>query len=90
MRNFVDANGRYLSCTEFKENYGIDTNFLTYNGCIQAIRSYVYRTGIVIDRDHSNDSAKMHWIIFSVHKGARIYYDTMIEDRPNLKYCTKS
>ena len=31
----------------------------------------------------------MHWIIFSVHKGARIYYDTMIEDRPNLKYCTK-
>ena len=27
--NFVDANGRYLSFTEFKEKYGIDTNFLT-------------------------------------------------------------
>lgn len=35
VRNFVDANGIYLSCTEFKEKYGIDTNFLTYNGCIQ-------------------------------------------------------
>ena len=55
----------------------------------QAIKSYVCRTGIVTDRDHSNDSANMHWILFSVHKGARIYYDTMIEDRPKLKYCTK-
>ena len=31
----------------------------------------------------------MHWILFSVHKGAMIYYDTMTEDRPNFKYCTE-
>ena len=89
VRNIVDANERYLSCTHFKEKYGIHTNIVTYNGCIQAIKSYVCRTGIVIDRDHSNDLAKMHWILYSVHKRARIYYDTMIEDRPNVKYCTK-
>ena len=54
MRNFVDANERYLSCTGFKEKYGINTNFLTYNGCIQAIRSYVRMTGIVIDSSAPN------------------------------------
>ena len=54
----------YLSCKEFEDKFEIDNNFLTYNGCIQAIKSYVHRTGIVIDRDQSNDSAKMHWILY--------------------------
>ena len=39
---------RALLCLEFSTKYSLNTDFVTYNGCVQAIKKYIKDLGIAV------------------------------------------
>ena len=69
----------------FKETYGICTDYITYIGCLQAVKCYIQKTGLTVENNSSLDLTKTRKVIYSGQKGARIYYEVLrhIETMPN-------
>lgn len=89
IRNVLDESGSFLSYENFKEIYGINTNYLTYIGCIQAIKSYIRRTGLDIESNKSSKLSKVLQFIQSSMKGARSYYEMLTSEDVEPKCCSK-
>ena len=47
----------------FKEIYRINTDYITYIGCVQAIKSYIRKTGLTVESNSSTDLTKTLKII---------------------------
>ena len=68
---------------------------------MQAIKSYILKTGLTIDNDMSNYTGltidnnmsnlmiKTLKVIYSGQKGARLYYEVLIQDANKPKCCEK-
>ena len=64
-----------MTFNQFKEQYEINTDYTTYIGCVQAIRSYILKTGLTIDNNMSNHMIKTLKVIYTGQKDARLYYE---------------
>ena len=42
----LNDNGTFMSFKSFKEKFGIKTDYITYIGSVQAIKSYIRKTEI--------------------------------------------
>ena len=80
IRNVLKENGAFMTFNQFKEKYGINTDYITYIGCVQAIKSYILTTGLTIANDMSNHVIKTLKVIYSGQKGARLHYEVLIQD----------
>jgi len=81
--HLLDENGNFMLYQAFRDKYNIHTDFLKYNGCVQAIKEYLRKVGIHIisnETDARFEKCKALRIVCSVHKGARLYYDTLMHD----------
>jgi len=47
-----------MSFKSFKEKIGIKTDYITYIGCVQAIKSYIRKTEITVEAKNSADLIK--------------------------------
>lgn len=85
--HFLNENGNFLEFQAFKNKYGIQTNFITYNGIVKAIKKYIRILGVKVEGEHLCDynTSKVLRLIFSVNKGARPFYDILVcdESQPN-------
>ena len=45
----LNDNVTFMSFKSFKENFGIKTDYITYIGCVQAIKSYIHKTKIAVE-----------------------------------------
>ena len=72
-----------LKC--FKEKFGIKTDYITYIGCVQAIKSYIRKTEITVEAKNSADLIKTLKTIYHQQKGSRLYYEILTQNitRPN-------
>ena len=68
-----------MSFTYFKETFGISTDYITYIGCLQAVKCYVCNTGLTVKNNSSIDLIKTLKVIYSGHKGARLYYEMLTQ-----------
>ena len=75
----------------FKEIYRINTDYITYTGCVQAIKSYICKTGLGVESNSSTDltAAKTLKIIYSQQKGSRLYYQLLTQGKNKPKCCEK-
>jgi hypothetical protein len=89
--HITDENGCFLQYQAFKDKYNINTNFILYNGCLQAIRKYLREVNLRINDNTciSFDKSKTLRMICSNSKGARIFYDLLIEDTNVPNCCAK-
>ena len=46
----LNGNGIFMTFKRFKEKYDINTHYVTYTGCVQAVKSYI--------RDWTNSGGK--------------------------------
>ena len=83
IKNILKENGAFMTFNQFKEKYEINTDCITYIGCVQAIKSYILKTGLTIDKNMSNHVIKTLKVIYSGQKGARLYYEVLIQDANN-------
>ena len=51
-------NGTFMSFKSFKEKFEIKTDYITYIGCVQAIKSYIRKTKITVEGNNSADLMK--------------------------------
>ena len=51
----LNDNGTFMSFKSFKEKFGIKTVYITYIGCVQAIKSYIRKTEITVEGKYSAD-----------------------------------
>ena len=89
IKNILKENGAFMTIKQFKEKYEINTDYITYIGCVQAIKSYILKTGLTIDNNMSNHMIKTLKIIYSGQKCARLYYEVLIQDANKPKCCEK-
>ena len=73
----------------FKEIYRINTDYITYIGCVQAIKSYIRKTGLTVESNSSTDLTKMLKVIYSQQKGSRLYYEMLTQGKIKPKCCEK-
>ena len=50
----------------------INTNNPTYIGCVQAVKNYVRKTGLKVEKNKSIDLTKTLKVIYSAQKGASL------------------
>ena len=62
----------------------INTDSITYIGCVQAIKSYICKTGLTVESNSSTDLTKTLKIIYSQQKGSRLYYEVLHRVKINL------
>ena len=73
----------------FKEIYRINTDYITYIGCVQAIKSYIRKMGLTVESNNSTDLTKTLKIIYSQQKGSRLYYEMLTQGKDKPKCCEK-
>ena len=78
-----------MTFNHFKEKSEINTDYITYIGCVHAIKRYILKTGLTIDNNMSNHMIKTLKVIYSGQKGARLYYEVLIQDANPPKCCEK-
>lgn len=45
----LNENGIFMTFKRFKEKYDINTNYVTYTGCVQAVKSYIHDSGLIVE-----------------------------------------
>ena len=85
IKNMLNDNGTFMSFKSFKEKFGIKTDYITYTGCVQAIKSYIRKTEITVEGKNSADLIKTLKTIYNQRKGSRLYYEVLTQNitRPN-------
>ena len=85
IKNTLNDNGTFMSFKSFKEKFGIKTDYITYIGCVQAIKSYIRKTEITVEGKNSADLIKTLKTIYNQRKGSRLYYEVLTQNitRPN-------
>ena len=78
-----------MSCKHFKEKFGIKTDYITYIGCVQAIKSYIRNTEITVEGKNSADLIKTLKTIYNQQKGSRFYYEVLTQNINKLNCCDK-
>ena len=87
--HLLRENGSFLSHLEFNRKYVLRTDFITYYGCVQAIKKYSKQMNIEIHSNNARDQNKTIETILSASRGAKIYYDILIEDNKKPNCCDK-
>ena len=59
-----------MTVKRFKEKCDINTNYITYIGCVQAVKSCIRKTGLTVEKNKSTDLTKTLKIIYGAQKGA--------------------
>jgi exonuclease III len=87
--HFLEEGGDFFNFQAFRTKYGINTNFLTYTGCVNAIKTYISGVGVHVVGGQFYDygSSKVLRQIVSVVKGARIFYDILCQDQHQPNCC---
>ena len=65
--------------------YGLNTDILTYNGCVQAIKKYIKGLDIAVQSNNSSNMRKSLMIICKLRKGTKSYYDILAESESKPK-----
>ena len=55
IKTILNENGMFMLLKKFKEIYGIHTDYITYTGCVQAIKNYISKTGLTVESNSSTD-----------------------------------
>ena len=78
VKDLLQENGMFLKVENFKAKYSLSVNFLDYYGCINCIKSYLYKHNIVIKNNVSIPGVKAINCITKDSKGSKMFYDVII------------
>ena len=84
IKNILNENSTLMLFKRFKEIYRINTDYITYIGCVQALKSYIRKTGLTVESNNSTDLTKTLKIIYSQQKGSRLYHEILTQVKINL------
>jgi len=87
--NFLDVNGNFLTCAEFKEKYNVNINFVTYIGCTLAMKKYMKRFELLIVNNEAETNNACLKRLYSVSKGSQVYYNILLSNVQRPKCCSK-
>ena len=88
--HLLNENGIFLTHVDFCARYGIVTDFLTYLGCVNAVKRYVSACGLHIANNVVQyQMSKVLRLICSVVRGAKVMYDVLTCDEVLPNCCKK-
>ena len=90
IKEFVDGNGNFLSLNEFNMKHNLnELNFVKYNGCVRAIKTFLRKCQIVLENDQASEFSELYQTLISVPRGAKQYYDIISYNQNTPSFCTK-
>ena len=69
--------------------YGLNTDLVTYYGCVQPVKKYIKGLGIAVQSNKSLSMRKSLTIIGKVQKGTKSSYDILVENKSKPKCCIR-
>ena len=63
--------------------YGLNTDFVIYIGCVQAVKKYIKSLDISVQSNDSFNMITSLTIIGKVQKRTKGFYDTLVENESN-------
>ena len=69
--------------------YGLNTDFVTYSGCVLAVRKYIKGLDISVQSNNSLHMKTFLTIISKVQNETKSYYDFIVENKSKPKCCIK-
>ena len=78
----------FLSLDEFNRKYGLDTDFLPYNGCVHTV-NYTKNLDINVQSNKFSNLRKSLTMMCKVYEGTNVYYDILVENESKPKCCIK-
>ena len=87
--HFITEDGKFLLYNEFCNKYNINTDFLTYAGCIDTLKKYLRSNKLEIKSNSPLDNSANWKLIQSVSKGARTFYDVLMQSNTKPNCCAK-
>ena len=54
IKNILNDSCTFTPFNSFKEKFGIKTDYITYIGCVQAIKSYIRKSEIMEDKNSAD------------------------------------
>jgi hypothetical protein len=87
--HFLKDDGTFFDLHTFRTKYGILVDFLTYSGCVNAIKQYICKIGVDVAGEHFQvyENSKVFRFILSVLKGARPFYDVLVQTEQHPNCC---
>ena len=82
--HLLHEHGDFLCLEEFSTKYGLNIDFVTYNGCVQAAKKYIKDLGIAVQINKSLSMRKSLTITGKVQKGTKTYY-ILVENKSKPK-----
>ena len=91
IKNLLDRNGRFLSHENFVNKYKIKVNFLTFSGCVNAVKIYLHQNKILTENCNfiNYNTGKVIRLICKQSNGAKMFYDELINDDRDPNCCNK-
>ena len=87
--HFIKENGRLRTIAEFNTKFGMMVDFLTFNSCTSSIKQYIKTSAILIRNNMANEVKISPSTIYSAPKGARLYYNILVNDNCMPNCCLK-
>ena len=87
--HFIKENGRFCTLAEFNTKYGMTVDFLTFNSCTSSIKQYIKKSTILISNNMADEVNMSLSTIYSAPKGARLYYNIIVNDNCMPNCCLK-
>lgn len=87
--HFINNDGTFMSYNIFKEKYNVTVNFLTYAGCIEIFKKYITHFDVTLTDNVFQEHSRNWNLINNTKKGARVFYDTLIQSDSKPNCCDK-
>ena len=87
--HFINENGRFRTLAEFNKKFGMTVDFLTFNSCTSSIKQYIKTSTILISNNMADEVNISLSTIYSAPKGARLYYNILVNDNCMPNCCLK-
>ena len=86
--HLLHEHGTFLSLDVFNRKYGLDTDFLPYNGCVHTVNC-TKSLDINVPSNKFSNLRKSLTMMCKVYEGTNVYYDTLVENESKPKCCIK-
>ena len=87
--HLLHEHGDCLCLDEFNTKYCLNIDFVTYNGCVQAVKKYIKVLNIAVQSNNTLNMRKSLTIIVKAQIGTKGYYDILDQNKSKPKCCIK-
>ena len=87
--HFLNEEGKFYTYPEFCTKYNVNLKVMLFNGCISSIKKIINKFNVEIKDNQTKEYPVYLTMIYSIHKGCKLYYNTYVFNKENPNCCSQ-